>query len=641
MCGIAGYALDRALGDDRIIARLLPPLRRRGPDDEGICLIERATGAAAAYATDRTSPVLRDSLRRWGPGGEVMLHDVALVNTRYAVVDRSPGGHQPFWSGDGSIVATFNGEIYNHIELRAELEALGVRFRTTCHTEVLVEGYGRWGDLVWERMNGFWAVALYDRRSADLVLARDRLGIAPLYYRETPAGFFFASTIRSLVEIDPSSATVDRERLADFVETGMKDLDDSTLFREIRSLPPATVARLPRPAAALRAGRRSCYWRLPQQPLGTEDLSCQEAVAHFRELLFDAVAIRLRADVAVACELSGGTDSSSIVAVTALLRGERIPTYTIKVPDQDEESFARAILGRHRVDYRVLVAPEERFIVEEPDFTTALQEPYHSPNIFTHFQMRRGMKADGAGVVLSGSGGDEVLAGYEFQFWPRAAAELRARGMGWYAEAYERARAGRPPRRGLHRLAAAARRHGGQVKRAVLGRQAPPTAALGSCRSAAEYQALYPTLSFHDQRLYHFKVAMLPYYLRSNDHFTMAIPLEQRLPFLDYRVVEFGLQLPIEYLFRDGWTKYVLRQAMAPYLPEAIAWRRQKMGFPFALVPFLVHHRAEFEAALRCLAPLALLLDTSGGFDALLGADPKKLWRLCSTAFWLMRLSEG
>lgn len=198
MCGIGGYVLRAPVGHDRFVTALLGPLRRRGPDDEGVCAIDRAARASRSYATGATAPALRGSIPLVGGDRPLGPHDAALVHTRYAIIDLSPAGHQPFHGPGGAITAVFNGEIYNYLELRRELQSRGSRFETATDTEVLVEGYRVWGDAVWGRMNGFWAVALYDRRTGEVILARDRLGVAPLYYRETRAGVFFASAIRSL-----------------------------------------------------------------------------------------------------------------------------------------------------------------------------------------------------------------------------------------------------------------------------------------------------------------------------------------------------------------------------------------------------------------------------------------------------------
>jgi asparagine synthase (glutamine-hydrolysing) len=632
MCGIAGYVRRAESSGVTEALVMLESIRPRGPDDEGASLIGRGERTHLAFRTSKTDPGAVPGAPHLHEGTS-RLHDVALLHTRYSILDLSPAGHQPFENPSGSIVAVFNGEIYNFIELRQELQALGVPFRTASDTEVLVQGYACWREGLWARLNGFWAVALYDRETATFVLSRDRLGIAPLYYRETPQGLYFASQIRCLLAIKPAITAPDAEAVGRFISTGIKDDQSRTLYREIRSLAPGVSVSLPPGASRLDEGVEHRFWSLPAARLRESELSFDDAVRSMRELLFGAVELRLRSDVPVAFELSGGLDSSSIVAVAAHLRSNRITSFTIRVPEQNEEPFARAILERYPIDYRVLESPEDSFMHDADAFTRLMEEPYHSPNIYTHYQMRLRMKAEGVSVVLSGSGGDEVVAGYEHLFWRRAAEEMRRERRGWDVARYSAAQllhSRHPGRRIATEVYWGTRARVIRALKSVRGRfvrsaprQVPP-------RSADAYR----DLGFHEQSLYHFRVALLPYYLRSNDHFTMAIPLEQRLPFLDYRIVELGLRVPAAYLFHAGWTKYLLRRAMEPYLPKRIVWRRTKMGFPFAYRPFLTAHRLRFESLLPILRRVGIGEEVWGDYDHLL-ERPRDLWRLVSTALWL------
>ena len=631
MCGIAGYFVKHPIASSRTLERLLAGVRHRGPDDEGISLIQRSRRAITHYRSDATVPSLA-SLPHYLDGAARTEHDLALVHARYAIIDLGARAHQPFLSADGTVLAVFHGEIYNYRELRTELGAKGVAFRTTGDTEVLVEGYRRWGDALWNRLNGFWAVALFDASDRSVALCRDRLGVAPLYYRQSEDGFFFGSSIRALLETGNAAATPDRERAADFVASGLKDFDERTFYHEVRSLPAATVVRFGLDAFALDAAQHTQYWRMPGRRLAESELPFGDAVEHYRTTLLSAVELRLRADVPVACELSGGLDSSSIVAAAATLGHRNIRAYTISVPESDEAPFARAMLERYPIDLRVIADPEDAFADDGRAFARIVEEPYHSPNIYTHYRMRCRMKSDGVAVVLSGSGGDEVLAGYESDFWPQAATELRAAGRRWHALAHEVIATSARPRslrsarqiaRALVHSLAPVSTHNGVVLPEGRDARTPTGSALAS---------RYPTLPFHEQMRYHLGVANLPYYLRSNDHFSMAIPVEQRLPFLDYRLVELGLQLPVAYLFRNGWTKFILRKAMEGFLPARITWRREKMGFPFPLRRFLAVNRTRFAPLLADTSAAGLL--TRDDYAALVRDEPLRLWRACSTGLW-------
>lgn len=641
MCGIAGYLLrttTRASPD--VPKRLLEGIRVRGPDDEGICLIDRARNLRTHLRTERTVAALGDDLAHLSSPAGSVAHDLALIGTRYAIQDRSPAGHQPFSSADHSIIAVFNGEIYNFIEVRAELEAQGIPFRTRCDTEVLVEGYRRWREELWPRLNGFWAAAIFDSSNGCLTLSRDRLGVAPLYYRETPAGLYFASSITPLRRIEPTTAAVDPDRVTGFIETALKDIDEATLYREVHSVPPATTMDFPKDNAGLAQARVRRFWTLPSERLSVADLSLDEAAQSVRDTLFAAVELRLRADVPVAFELSGGLDSSSIVAAAATLRGDGLRTYTIEVPEENEEPIARTMLKMHRLDYRVLKDPESDFLSHALRFAKVLEEPYHSPNIYTHFQMRKRMKAEGVAVVVSGSGGDEVLAGYEYLFWDQASRAMREGGQRWNAMRYQLAKWQqdlRSGRRTLGLIRGSAKRIANSLGIRRGSRRLGDAGALGMHKGnqVLRLHGAYPSLEYDDQRRYHFEVGLLPYYLRSNDHFTMEIPLEHRFPFLDVRLVELGLRMPPSYLFHAGWTKYVLRKAMESFLPEEIVWRREKMGFPFPYRRFLTEHESVLTSSVDRVRAAGFLPAESPPYAALLRADPVRLWRVCSTGIWL------
>ena len=652
MCGIAGYCLKKLSKEGSSkIPILAKAIEQRGPDDEGVCLIARNKKICKSYKTERTLPAI--GLDHIGQTQSIIHHDVALVHARYSIIDLTAGGHQPFSSSDGKIVLVFNGEIFNYVELREKLFQLGVSFRTCSDTEVLVEGYRIWGHQIWEKLNGFWAVVLYDFSSGSLTLSRDRLGVAPLYYRETSDGMYFASSIQALIDIDINGIEIDYDKVEGFIQTSLKDFDNTTFFQQVKSVPAATVLTLGSNTFNMEDATKLQYWNFPQSRLSINDFSFQEAVQEYRDTFFNAVEVRLRADVKVAFELSGGLDSSSAVAAGAVLKDQKITTFTIQVPEENEEPYAQSILERYRnIDYRILSESEDDFLLEQSLFNKVMEEPFHSPNIYTHYKMRQQMKNAGFSVVVAGAGGDEVLAGYESQFWPKASAELQRDGYVWHSIGYEMAKELRTGRR-TSRLKSEGRRIIGSMARygiklaSSLARQsnyrdhALAEKVLNEDQwrlSQAEiYRKEYSHLTFHEQSIFHFTIGLIPYYLRSNDHFTMGIPLEHRFPFLDYRMVELGLKMPVAYLFKNGWTKYILRKAMEPYLPEKILWRKTKMGFPFPHKRFLTVHSEVFKPLVDRLVMGELRVKGYEGYHQLLERNPMKLWRLCSTAFWLNR----
>jgi asparagine synthase (glutamine-hydrolysing) len=656
MCGIAGYCLKKLSKEGfSKIPILAKAIEQRGPDDEGVCLIARNKKLSKFYKTERTLPGI--ALDHIEQTQSMIPHDVALVHARYSIIDLTAGGHQPFSSSDGKIVVVFNGEIFNYLELREELFNLGVSFRTCSDTEVLVQGYRIWGHQIWAKLNGFWAIALYDCSADSLILSRDRLGVAPLYYREAEDGMYFSSSMQGLIDIDRNGIEIDKDKAEGFIQTSLKDFDNSTFYQQVKSVPPAAVFTYGPNVFQLESATKLQYWNFPKSRLSVKDLSFQEAVQGYRETFFNAVEIRLRADVKVAFELSGGLDSSSAVAAGAILKDQKITTFTIQVPEENEEPYARSILERYGdIDYRILSDSENDFLSEQLPFNEIMEEPFHSPNIYTHYKMRQQMKDAGFSVVVAGAGGDEVLAGYESKFWPKASAELQRDGYLWHSIQYEIAKELRTGQR-IRRLKSEGRR--------ILGSMVRCGIKLAFCfarqsysrdhtlvehilnedqwklTQAEIYRQEYSQLTFHEQSIFHLTVGLIPYYLRSNDHFTMGIPLEHRFPFLDYRMVELGLQMPISYLFKNGWTKYILRKAMEPYLPEKILWRKTKMGFPFAYKRFLSVHSGFFRPLVDRLLTSRIRARGYVGYQQLLEKNPEKLWRLCSTALWLSHLNDS
>ncbi|MGI8842204.1 MAG: asparagine synthase (glutamine-hydrolyzing) [Gemmatimonadaceae bacterium] len=631
MCGLAGYVLAKPTTGTGLCVSLLDGVRERGPDDEGALIVHRGTGSIQLAATSRSVASARQRDAHLSDTSHIT-HDVVIAHARYAVIDLSEAAHQPFSSRDGSIVAALNGEIYNHIELRAALATEGVVCRTASDTEVLVEGYRIWGADLWKRLNGFWSVVLYDVRNGSVVISRDRMGVAPLYYRETEAGFFFASRIRPLLSVDPSDHSVDEDAVRMFIESGIKDHGAGTFYNAVKCFPAATTVTFARGHARLHGASINRYWQLPRQRMGRGEISLAEAAHGMHERLVRSVELRLRSDVRVAFELSGGLDSSSVVAAAAEL-GHRPRTYTVHVPERDELPWATAVARHFGIENTVLSASEGPIGNEAQRFARIMEEPYHSPNVYTSYTMRRAMKAHGEAVVISGSGGDELLAGYEYEFWDAARKALWMDGARWQVVRHAIAHTAGSKARLRHSVREAI----GATKRGA--RSASRIASGGSVREDAAPEPMmrrtYQNASFDERVRFHFEVAQLPYYLRNGDHLTMSIPLEHRFPFLDWELVEFGARIPVAHLYRNGWTKYVLRQAMRGILPDSVVWRRDKMGFPFPFRRFFTDH----EASLRPSAYRTLNAGYGGAeafdFTAMAHGDPLRLWRLCSTGFWL------
>lgn len=650
MCGLVGYfsptRMRTALAP---LAEAAALIRHRGPDDEGYAAFDLATGENRSWSGPDSPSEVRDRLPELGAGTE-MPHNLALGFRRFSIVDLTPAGHQPFWNEAGTLCLTFNGEIYNYVELRDELAASGRRFRTRSDTEVLLAVLETWGSEGLDRLNGPFALALLDTDRRRLLLARDRIGKSPLYWAVSGETLFWASEIKSILRLTGNDAfPVSGQAVHDYLKHGWRDLDHCTFWEGVRTLAPASWVELDLRAGldhrALIDGAQP-YWRIPAQRLGSGEISFEEARRTFFDLFSDAVRLRMRADAGVAFGLSGGLDSSSIVAVAAdgAAPGS-IATYTVKFDDPavDEEPFARQVRDRwpEAVDYHVYRPENTDFWSRADDFVWLQEEPFHSPNLELNQAYFRRMRADGFRVLIGGAAGDELLAGYPEYFYPLLV-QLMKRGR-WLALAGNVVGYTEQP---LTRTATDA---AAQLWRRVSGRSGGDYPGASLERYYREDPDRYrmhdkgPPRRFNERMIGNMSQWKMNYWMRSGNKATLGVPIEPRAPFLDYRLVELAFTLPPEYLVRRGWLKYILRRSAEPLLPRGVAWRRKKTGFPFNYRSWLADAQPVVEGHLRAAAgnpfidPVPVLAD----YERLTREQPEFLWRCISLCLWWRRVILG
>jgi asparagine synthase (glutamine-hydrolysing) len=642
MCGIAGYVLRAARS--RRAAALRDALRQmahRGPDDEGLAFFDPPAGRVWNFVTEQSDPRAAGAARL--AGDEAFPHRAAFGHRRFSIVGLDARGHQPIWSADGAVCASVNGEIYNYLELREELSELGYAFRSASDSEVLAVAYRAWGTECFGRFNGFYAVSLYDAERRRVLLARDRLGVAPLYVAETPEGVFWASEVAALRALaGEAHFTVRDQSVVDFVAWQRRDYHDSTFWNEIAALPSASFAWLD----GERGLETTRYWSLPTQRAREADVDPDDAARRLRALLDDATRLRLRADVPAAVQISGGMDSSAVLALVAN-HAKRFSAFTVKFadPQHDEEPYARAVANRFRdqVDYHVFEPPDDDLLEHADAFVGRIGEPFHSPNLYTANQIWRRMADQGYRVNLYGAGGDEVLAGYVGDhFYPYLRYLARRHG----------------PARALRELASLSERGPGflgsdhllRALRAVPGTQqiyrrlrAPWRASRDAFLAPAGAVARSgPSEQIETRMVELARDQLLNYWLRIDSQNSMSVPLELRTPYLDYRVVEFAFSLPLELLIRDGWMKWLLRVAMQDLLPPAITWRRVKGGFPFPIGPWLLRHESRLVAMIAGLdCPYLDPRVLASEWQTTARRDPNRMWALVSLALWWKRCIQG
>ncbi len=603
MCGIVGIFSQEELIRSDVLSAMLRALNHRGPDDEGYLLANTSDSHYVACAgLDTLTKLQLPPLA----GHETDTCNLALGHRRLSILDLSAAGHGPMPYLDGALWITYNGEVYNYLELRDELKGKGYFFRTGTDTEVILAAYAEWGADCLRRFNGMFAFALWDVRKRLLFCARDRFGIKPFHYYWNGQLFAFASEIKALLAHPDIPRRPNDAIIYDYLALGSLDHTDETFFAGIKRLPPAHYLLFDLARGNLEVRR---WWDVQVNPLlddsgPTDD---REIVAQFRELLTDAVRLRLRSDVPIGTCLSGGLDSSSIVclanrlmldegAVPRELVGERQKTFSACFDDPaiDERPYIQQVIGHTGAEPNQVFPQGKGGLWEELErLVWHQEEPFGSTSIYSQWNVMRLARQHGVTVLLDGQGGDELLAGYHHYIGPFLAQTLRERGP------WATLQAG-------HALSAGTRESKALVFGLGLYNSLPKVAQramlnLGNARFRTNPTAPEPTLGpsfaqqFKERRLLQDKhrghqnladrlyqdvfVHSLPALLRYEDRNSMAFSLEARVPFLDYRLVEYVFSLPASYRIRDGWTKWILRQAMDGILPEGIRGRRSKLGF--------------------------------------------------------------
>jgi len=631
MCGIAGIvASDRLHADERVrLTRMRDVLTYRGPDEAGLYSDEYA----------------------------------GLAHRRLSIVDLAQG-HQPLANEEGTVRVVFNGEIYNHANLRPELESAGHRYHTRSDTETIVHAYEQWGDSCVERFRGMFAIAIWDAPRRRLLLARDRLGIKPLYWAIADGRLLFGSEIKAILESGLIRAEANDRAIPELLATRYLSSSE-TLFKGIYRLLPGHLLTFEHGETVTRQ-----WWDIPAGASlpDVERLSDAEAVEAFRARLEDAVSARLMSDVPLGMFLSGGIDSSAIAALMARLIDRPLETFSVAFRQRafSELDYARQVVT-------AIGAVPHEVVIDDADFFSALprllwheDEPIAHPSSVPLYFVSK-LARDHVTVVLTGEGSDELLAGYGK--YPRAMLNWRAGRLWAIAPDPIRqfvrdtlvprlpARVGRYARRSFLAMPRTPEAVFFDNFAAIgLERQSalldPRIAAAATPGAYAASRAFFDTPNGHSTTLDRVLYADLKTYLvellMKQDQMSMAASIESRVPFLDHHLVEFAAALPPRMKLRGFTTKWILREAVKPLVPAAILARR-KMGFP---VPFgqwmrgagaalardvLLDSRAR-ERGITDPGAVARLIDThaSGAAD---GADA--IWALLNLELWYRTFIDG
>jgi asparagine synthase (glutamine-hydrolysing) len=562
MCGVAGFS---GRYDEALLERMNAAMAHRGPDDSGVFIDEE--------------------------------HSVGLAHRRLSIIDLSLRGHQPMWDCTRTVAIVYNGEIYNFAELRKELVKDGYSFRSDSDTEVILNLYLRDGDKILERLNGIYAFALWDTRTKSLFIARDGFGVKPLYYAETQRGVVFASEIKALLQDSSIERTIDPRAVRDHL-LHLWCPSPRTMLRSVQKLQPGC-------AMQVRDGRVVRRWRFYELPYDQDfvDWPAGDAVVQVRKYLTRSVERQLIADVPVGAFLSGGLDSSSIVALAQRkLVGTKLQCFTIGFKGREAEiegmstdlHYARRVADHVGVDLNTIWVGSE-MVDELPRMIFHLDEPQADPAPINALFISRLARENGIKVLLSGTGGDDVFTGYRRhyalhleRFWSWLPGFVRTGMRQLSSKLYPTSELRRRLAKGLRY----AELHGDD--RIVSYFQWIPPALIDPVFSdatragfnseepdllraaLAELPDSVPPLNrmlYLEKRFF-----LADHNLNYVDKVSMANGVEVRVPLLDPELVALAARLPLRFKQRGRIGKWVLREAMKPYLPRDVLYR-EKTGF--------------------------------------------------------------
>jgi len=527
MCGIAGIFNQQKKVQHDDLKVMAGKLAHRGPDGEGIWINER--------------------------------DNIGFAHRRLSIIDLSENAGQPMHYADGRFTITYNGEIYNYIELRSALVKKGYFFKSRSDTEVILALYQDMGVKCLDLFDGMFAFAIWDNEEKLLFLARDRFGEKPLYYSFIDGGFCFASEMKALFAIGASKET-SPERVYKYLQANvLTDAEDveSTFYIQIKQIDAANFA-------IVKDGRikqKEKYWSLNNIKLNT-NINIDDAAEEFRNLLYTSIKRRMRSDVPVGSSLSGGIDSSAIVLIANQLKdsGQVQNTFSARFKNfsKDEGKFIEMVTGCSKDINQHNIWPDVDQLLEEIESLAYFQEePFHSGSIYNQHCVMRLAKEYNTTVLLDGQGADEQLGGYLHYYFHHLTHLITNNPRQFLKERkeYQLVHKETEPYRIPRRL---------------------PIWYAKKILFNIEYKF---DINVRELLIRDTTSTGLKELLRYGDRNSMAFSREVRLPFLSHELCEFIFSLPVNYILHDGWTKYILRKAMDGIVPEQIVWRKDKVGF--------------------------------------------------------------
>jgi asparagine synthase (glutamine-hydrolysing) len=569
MCGICGIIKSNNLIDTNQLLSMTRVLRHRGPDDEGFVLGDKEKNIFTAFHHDETIDSIKSKTQKLGNN---LNANLGFGFRRLSILDLSENGHQPMQFKEVGLWIVFNGEIYNYIEIRNELSAKGYTFKSNTDTEVILKAYHKWGEDCVHKFNGMWAFAIWDSKDKKLFCSRDRFGVKPFYYHyDQQKQFLFASEIKSILQV--INSTSDKQTLYDSFAYGHSDHNERTFFEGIKQLRGGHNLILQNDKLSI-----SRYYKIKTQP-------CQDsfdtAKEKLRELLFDAVRVRLRSDVPLGYALSGGIDSSSIVGIASKINHGSNNTFSMIYPGEnvDESFFINKVIEKTGVNHHFVSPTQADFIKDLDKFIWHQEEPFIGTSYFGEFKLRELIRKNNVTVSLEGQGADEIITGYTSLLYPYFFDLLSNFRFQKFVNEYKLFNnyLSNPTK-----IIKAYLLRNRKADDNYLNKKYPflNNEFLNETYTNSDVFEKFKSGSHLNDELYEMLLhTSIPQQLVRADKSSMAFSVECRFPFLDYRLVEYAINLFYDYKTKNGLTKYVLREALKDLLPTEVYERKDKIGF--------------------------------------------------------------
>ena len=547
MCGISGIINqnNRAIEKNEI-EKINTLIKHRGPDDEGYFFAK----------------------------------NFAFGHRRLSILDLSKDGHQPMHYLDRYTI-TYNGEVYNYIEIKNELLALGYEFNSHTDTEVILASYAHWGEDCVNKFNGMWAFAIYDKENETIFCSRDRFGIKPFYYTVIDNKFIFGSEIKQLLEFH-HERFVNKKILIDFLVAGAIEHTNETFFENIYKLEQSHNLSYNLNNQSIEIKK---YYNLSKE-IENQNFTLEESISSYRETFTRAIELRLRSDVKVGSCLSGGLDSSAISAIAGDIyhknSGKKLTAIHAKSIEKktDESAYAKIVAQSSNLELHVVEPQNSDFLENIDELIYTMEEPYGGASVYMQYFVMKEAKKLNCKVMLDGQGGDETLLGYNRYFVLYLKEVLKKEGFKRFLEEVKeiKEKSSQSSFKILFYLVGMSlaslrirvhKRDFSFVKHDYL--------------SLSNYHFLYDiaNASGSDKALQNLEIMKtnLPVLLKVEDKNSMRNSIETRLPFIDYKCIEKSLSIKSRFKMYQGWTKYILRKTIDPILPSNIVWRKNKFAF--------------------------------------------------------------